>query len=1121
MSLTSQQAIAQLSAVSTPTALRNLINEIDVTGTGSITLLNSGDIKIGTHSAVVAANMAIANPQLRYIGSTEAARFLDITGNTALVNKLAALFPGSSDLTNPNSAASRFLDGSVDAFGNRVPDGAWDNVSRRFAELAVGQVRVIAPQADAQRIFAQTELPALLANSNVTTIEGLSRAEWTRIGDTERIFKSVTAMSVTNVAVSGLSTTQFNAFLTIDPDLAVAGVQETDKVKLKAVHDYIASMPADKQAQFRTGVSGLLDGGNAAAAGGVPRILNKLGLVGGVLSLFVSTQAAAAEHNAGNTVRAWEIMEEWAVDFAGSEIGAIAGTAVAGVAIAAATVAGVALSAPVAGALLIGGGLVGSFFGADGAMQLYELMNDRDGNGKRDIVDKLGNLLFGATEIITTPLPADLNGNTLTIDASLTRDEMVSNARASEAWRYALRELNSFVVTDIDHSRFNTDGSLDLVNPTTSVGSMSELYLADRAAMLAWKIRFEELGARDGDDVPRSGPKPYTEDWDTSEVDGNWDFVDLTQRLPGGAPLQLSIDGNGVSAHDHQIVFGRQGNDTIDGAGDSDHIYGGPGDDGVNGLGGDDYLEGNAGNDKLDGGTGHDLLWGGAGVDELIGGDGNDTLYGGADSDYRLEGGLGRDWLEGGAGVDNYYLSTSDTAADTIFDSDNQGRLWVDGTMIGGFVGVRSGLYESTGGLYRMAVLGDGSTTSTATLYRKSDGKTLANIVGVTGSTVLGYALPGAPATPPFDRTYTRGAASDQIRLWHSLLDNDVVSQIHVDEDPYGSDEREALAEGGVANDFIEGGTFALTELRGGSGSDLLFDLKITTPSEEAQQTTAILGETGSDFVVGRGGMLYLDGGADNDFISSARFDSTPEFTVLKRNGSGGFDQFLASAPAILADIGARLSLTPVLVNGAVGSYDTTLGRWNFYYRPIAAASMFAAAGNLSPESGGIGPLRMNAVNNYLGLVNEVGSMPVTQYTTNLTTGTGDPLHGANISVRRSDGQTLDLVVAQLAPLNVPTATQARDGSDNLTAVATINAGGGDDIVWGGAGRDIIDGGSGADRIDGAGGEDFIDGGSGDDFLVGGRFNDVIAGGDNNDILHGGGESDSLYGGAEQRCVDG
>ena len=48
---------------------------------------------------------------------------------------------------------------------------------------------------------------------------------------------------------------------------------------------------------------------------------------------------------------------------------------------------------------------------------------------------------------------------------------MVSNGRVSEAWRYALRELNSFVVTDIDHSRFNTDGSLDLVNPTAGVAA--------------------------------------------------------------------------------------------------------------------------------------------------------------------------------------------------------------------------------------------------------------------------------------------------------------------------------------------------------------------------------------------------------------------------------------------------------------------------------------------------------------------------------------------------------------------------------------------------------------------------------------------------------------------------
>lgn len=94
------------------------------------------------------------------------------------------------------------------------------------------------------------------------------------------------------------------------------------------------------------------------------------------------------------------------------------------------------------------------------------------------------------------------------------------------------------------------------------VANARDSILADRAAMLAWRIRYEVAGARDDNYGQRDGPKPYNEDWDTNTVQGNWDFVDLGTRLPGGQPLTLAIDGAGLSLSDHQVVFGTTANDT-------------------------------------------------------------------------------------------------------------------------------------------------------------------------------------------------------------------------------------------------------------------------------------------------------------------------------------------------------------------------------------------------------------------------------------------------------------------------------------------------------------------------------------------------------------------------------
>ncbi|MDP3138211.1 MAG: hypothetical protein Q8N17_17995 [Burkholderiaceae bacterium] len=80
-----------------------------------------------------------------------------------------------------------------------------------------------------------------------------------------------------------------------------------------------------------------------------------------------------------------------------------------------------------------------------------------------------------------------------------------------------MRELNAFVILNISYAQHNADGSLNLYDPATGQGAMTDLYLADRAAMLTWKIRYDK-GFRDDDDAAHVGGKPYFEEWDTGAV---------------------------------------------------------------------------------------------------------------------------------------------------------------------------------------------------------------------------------------------------------------------------------------------------------------------------------------------------------------------------------------------------------------------------------------------------------------------------------------------------------------------------------------------------------------------------------------------------------------------------
>ena len=82
----------------------------------------------------------------------------------------------------------------------------------------------------------------------------------------------------------------------------------------------------------------------------------------------------------------------------------------------------------------------------------------------------------------------------------------------------------------------------------------------------------------------------------------------------------------------------------------------------------------------------------------------------------------------------------------------------------------------------------------------------------------------------------------------------------------------------------------------------------------------------------------------------------------------------------------------------------------------------------------------------------------------------------------------------------------------NVSRRATINAGAGNDRIYGGSNTDVINAGDGNDRVYGLGGADFIDGGNGRDKISGGSSDDQIYGGAGDDALAGGNGNDTLGG---------
>lgn len=1073
--------------------VKNVSGAVEGVPPGSTYLLYSGTLPDGTPAKNLI--LPLAESGVVHIGQSHAGQLLN-SGlfNQELFSAIRFEVVGSSEAPTAaqlDEIKRRFAEivNGQDLSGKRInASSLWDSASANFMAEANGKVRILAAgRFDDMSVLVKSELPAALANPNIPTIEGLSRQALAArpFEDARAAINAYAAevahftqLSASNHAEWHLATPERIQTLHNNGELHKTWLQKVEQEWLKPGVGTLDELRAAKNT--------LLDIAKSAASSPTGKnLLKALGPVAIGLSAFVASKDAAAASAQGDHEKAKTILKEWAAETVGSEIGFYALGAIGAVATGALAAAGT-IPVGVAAALTLACAMVGGIFGGTGAVELYRLMQDRDDNTRSDLADRFLNLVIGASNPITTPLPADLNGGKYTIDAALSREEIVKNAKTSIAWRYALRELNPFVIKDVDYARHNTDGSLDLYNPETRMGGMTEEYLQDRAAMLTWKMRFEKLGARDDDDTRRGGPKPYNEDWDTSQVIGNWDFIDRTLKLPGLQEFRLSIDGTGVSLHDHQIVFGTKNDDTINGAGDSDRLYGGAGWDTLDGKGGNDYLEGGTGSDT--------------------------------------------------------YLFTGDFGRDTILDTDGQAQVRIDGHVVSGQGKVETLASASqpytvwtdkdhAAGLisYRFDTVSRNLVISTAkgsiTVRNFKSGN-----LGITAPE-----QPNAPPPPAPPQTMFNLALEAQQDSFYASNPGEATQDLYVQNAvlPPGEDEL-GIVRTGTGADLVEGGLEKLDTkllLAAGAGKDRIYATQLSSLEDaiargDSAEVPALNdsnlvldGAQGDDVVVGGDGWDALFGGEENDTLVG---------------GQGG-DIIFADGIAggmLEGQVQWRLGLVNGFNNAATGIVSTlTLEHAGLHVGLTEADSTGKRQSVYAHTTYEINPL------------SSVSFAALEQFQNTDIRGQGYVLgDGTALTPDQSMGEE-----ARYAGSGRAFQSNIGNGRDLIFAGAgddVVNAGAGDDIVFGGSGNDMVAGYEGEDFVEGGNGDDRLFGDlnvgapdgvedvqqvdffgkaivirnileaslHGRDYLDGGAGNDVVFGGGLDDEVFGGAGDDWLFG---------
>ncbi|WP_413603017.1 hypothetical protein [Curtobacterium sp. Curtsp57] len=368
------------------------------------------------------------------IDNSEVGKFLGSADvSNAIVEVYGSLWTDSAKLL-------RFGSSTVDEHGNVVPDGMWDKASMRYAEAASGDVVLFGPNAREDRIFSLIELPTLMNNPAVTSINGHSKSELAAIASeweashgagtgSAGIFETVVAES--KMFYAGLDFNKAVPGHSAGPlfEALKAQVEQFTGLHLPSGAAPVGSpvsTPDAKPVSFSDLLNGLLHDETGSITvealnlGSVARILKGVGVVGGaaavVWDVFATAHEVAERFQAGDRDGALDLIGEYSARNVGGILGGIAGEMLASAAI------GLMLAAfeltPVGWAVTLGvfigagiGALVGSQIGEDLYESFSDLMNAL-------FSGDLSDWLNGAGPFYTRPidpLVLDLDGDGLDV----------------------------------------------------------------------------------------------------------------------------------------------------------------------------------------------------------------------------------------------------------------------------------------------------------------------------------------------------------------------------------------------------------------------------------------------------------------------------------------------------------------------------------------------------------------------------------------------------------------------------------------------------------------------------------------------------------------------------------